>query len=718
MAIAYTDWIPVNCPQKGNISKVIINRTNDSIMFAPVYKTDDNGNNWYACFAGGTGGIFEIAPSNQNIIYTKEWKSIDGGESWFQISPIPCDDWYWQKQIAINPTNPDIVFSADYYNGIYRTTNGGVSWELVQDIYAFWTAYDVLTPSLMYSIVNYIVYKSTDGGNSWTEVYSISNSPYFCGNLIVSNHNLYCLMGEYIYTEMIVKSVDEGSSWSALNLNPENYNISVINDFCIANGVIYAATDKGLYSSNDDGITWERISADYDYLKTVDVTNKILIGSDQSGVSMSSLSADDWRNIGIGPLSHYHSRINTSSNGVTICNDIDGIYKLSQDTLSWHTIIPPIGSHYSYSIAVDFSPQNPNKIFTVLNDKLFISYDAGDDWEFFEELPTNINSNIISISYDESKLFFSLGSSLLRTLNSGASWSIKPIPGTNLYDLHYSNEDILYILDNTGYYYSANNGNTWNSLDSNLPYNGIILADEIYFDVNDNDRLFCNIQIEGEYDRQVYEKPSGSYEWSLVYTGTMLEEEPLILGKIVVEPNSSDLYGSGWLYKLIDDQWIVENWLFRSTDNGASWEQCSDAFNFYSYSNYTFSNYEPYQMLYIDENSNFWLGDVQNMSGVGIDDIGPNSPDKFTLYQNYPNPFNSTTKIKFFLKVNDDVQIKIYNLKGELVKTLISSKLKAGEHNVIWNGKDNEERAVSSGIYFYKVESGNFSKIKKMILFR
>ena len=707
------DWEQINAPQRGNVKKVVINRNDDNILYAviydKIYKTIDNENSWYIIFENtNSSELFSIAPNNQDVIYTKEWKSIDGGESWFQISPIPGISYVSLNQIAINPTKHDIVFSG----GIYRTINGGESWDLVQDIGTYWTAYDDLTSTLLYSIGSYRVCKSTDSGNSWTEVYSISTDPHFFGNLIINNHNLYCLMGVYGNVDMIAKSTDEGSSWTTLNIDPI-YDINNIKDFSIANEIIYAATDKGLYSSNDDGLTWVKISADYDYLESVDVTSKILIGSRSTGVSMSSLSADDWKNIGIEPLSPSQSRINTSSNGVTLCTDHYVIYKFLPDIQFWHTIIPPIGSYF-YKVALSFSHQNADKVFAVLKDQLFSSETSGDDWEFISELPCDISSKVISLSYDDSKIFLeSYSSSLLRTLNGGTSWSIKSIPGSNLYDVHYSGNNILYILDDTGFYYSINEGDTWISLDANLPPEGSISGYDLYYDVNDNDKLFCNIQITGPNGHQVYEKPSGIFGWTLLYTGIVNDQDPLINQKIVTDPNNSDLYGAGYL---LNDQWEFEHWLFRSTNNGTSWEKCTDTFNFYSYSNYVFSNYDPFKMWYIDENSNFWLGDVQNMTGTGI------SPDAIVSNNNvtiYPNPFNPSTSISFSISAKSKIELTIYNIKGQRVKSLLNNTLDSGVHSVVWNGDDDFGKLVSSGVYLYKLNvNGKAVAVKKCLLLK
>lgn len=478
--IIYADWEPINSPRTGCISKVVIDRNNENIMYAinygKVYKTIDNGNSWYIALESTTDnlGIFNVAPNNEDVIYTKEWKSIDKGESWFQITRIPIGNNIWgsQDQLAINPNNPDILFTVDYLTGIYKSTNGGQSWDFVQNSYSIQIAYDFLTPTKLYSIGCHYAYKSNDGGNTWDQVYTLGDSLYFYGNLIIDYHNLYCLIGSCGIENMIGISTDEGNSWTLINIDPT---IEILN-FTIENGTIYAATNNGLYSTTDSGLTWDRISADYDYLLNVDVYNKILVGSNKSGVSLSQIMHDIWKNIGIKKISSYETKIITSTNGTTICNSHSGIYKYLPDTQEWRTMIPPVGSEYPYYSAVEISKFNPDNIFAVIADKLFISYDSGEEWFLLNDLPTNINSKIVSTSPDELKIFISMNESILRSLNVGLSWSTKQIPGSMLYDLHYSDDDVLYIFDDTGYYYSNNNGNSWTSLDSNLPLDSFILS--------------------------------------------------------------------------------------------------------------------------------------------------------------------------------------------------------------------------------------------------
>nr|MBC8416099.1 T9SS type A sorting domain-containing protein [Candidatus Cloacimonadota bacterium] len=85
---------------------------------------------------------------------------------------------------------------------------------------------------------------------------------------------------------------------------------------------------------------------------------------------------------------------------------------------------------------------------------------------------------------------------------------------------------------------------------------------------------------------------------------------------------------------------------------------------------------------------------------------------------NYPNPFNPSTTISFSLKNSSNVKLTVYNVKGQKVTTLVDKHFENGSHTVTWNGKDSNNKSVSSGIYFYKISSGKSSAMKKMLLLK
>ncbi|MCP4705610.1 MAG: T9SS type A sorting domain-containing protein, partial [candidate division Zixibacteria bacterium] len=93
-------------------------------------------------------------------------------------------------------------------------------------------------------------------------------------------------------------------------------------------------------------------------------------------------------------------------------------------------------------------------------------------------------------------------------------------------------------------------------------------------------------------------------------------------------------------------------------------------------------------------------------------------PNDFLLSQNYPNPFNSATTIKYSVPRQSHVSIDIYNLLGQKVKTLIDETKTAGDHTINWDGTDYNGQLVSTGIYYYRITSGDLTVTKKLVLLK
>ena len=117
----------------------------------------------------------------------------------------------------------------------------------------------------------------------------------------------------------------------------------------------------------------------------------------------------------------------------------------------------------------------------------------------------------------------------------------------------------------------------------------------------------------------------------------------------------------------------------------------------------------------------FSWGGPYNFTLVNPLVVGPDGsrlPDRFALSQNYPNPFNPATEIRFDLPTRSHVTLSVYNLLGQRVRALLDEERGAGTWTVTWNGTDENGRAVSSGMYFFKMDAGSFTATRKMILLK
>lgn len=108
--------------------------------------------------------------------------------------------------------------------------------------------------------------------------------------------------------------------------------------------------------------------------------------------------------------------------------------------------------------------------------------------------------------------------------------------------------------------------------------------------------------------------------------------------------------------------------------------------------------------------------EIYSTPSTGIEEFS--SPSSFHLFQNFPNPFNPATTIKFNLPSDNPVQVKIFDIKGELIKTISSDVKLAGENEIVWDGTNDKGIKQPSGVYVYQLSSNANTEARKMILLK
>jgi hypothetical protein len=112
-------------------------------------------------------------------------------------------------------------------------------------------------------------------------------------------------------------------------------------------------------------------------------------------------------------------------------------------------------------------------------------------------------------------------------------------------------------------------------------------------------------------------------------------------------------------------------------------------------------------------------GYVEDVSTSVVDNIpAPSAPIGYALNQNYPNPFNPETTIHYSLAEEGSVRLTIYNVLGQEIVSLVDEHQQSGKYMAVWTGVDAAGSQVSSGLYFYRLEAGDFVSTKKMVLLR
>jgi len=165
--------------------------------------------------------------------------------------------------------------------------------------------------------------------------------------------------------------------------------------------------------------------------------------------------------------------------------------------------------------------------------------------------------------------------------------------------------------------------------------------------------------------------------------------------------------GSAYVFKRTGTSWAQEAKLLAS-DGAAS--------DYFGISVFIFGDYAVVGAAFDNDNGQ-WSGSAYVYNGftspVGVESERAGIPEEFSLSQNYPNPFNPVTTIEYSLLRSGEMSLIIYNLLGEEITRIIDGYQLAGTHAITWN-KSN----VSSGIYFYKLQAGDFVQTKKMLLLK
>ena len=201
-----------------------------------------------------------------------------------------------------------------------------------------------------------------------------------------------------------------------------------------------------------------------------------------------------------------------------------------------------------------------------------------------------------------------------------------------------------------------------------------------------------------------------SYFWAFNYRGEILDGWPIeVLGfNCEASPQVLDIDNDGYANLLLTSSGMRELDLSESAyiwcyDLGIPYNPETIHWDQYGHDRYCTGNYhfvEP------------------PLTGIYADKEEGKLPLQFVLYQNYPNPFNTSTEISFRIlnHAKEGAKLSIYNIRGELIRQLLSAVKTPGKHSFTWDGKDGAGEAVASGIYFYKLTAGDFSETKRMVL--
>lgn len=633
-------------------------------------------------------------------------------------------------QITINAAeNLTSVFFYDANTGwissasgkIFNSTNGGDNWSqqnspTVNNI----NKIKFSSASTGYACgTNGTLIKTTNSGVNWSTVPVPVTKDLFSldarGNLVfaVSKDGL------------MLRSTDNGITWNVFNykavIAPDITGVSIPNDstifICGEGGFIQKSTNKGVTFENQSNPSWSEMRSVYFY----NSMNGWSIGSNNM-VLRTINSGQNWY----------------MPNGTTI-------------DLSWSLKIPL--NFYTSSGNVFYqSTWNKKEIFVTNSNKLYRSLDIGETWsQIGTTMPYGSISNSLFVSPKDTNLILvaidsidNMHGKVLRSTNYGQSWQItfsanRSSDGIPI-GIDPNHTDTLYYGPTDSMMFKTTNfGLTWSPLGSYRFENNCAIK------VLNNHSNIIIVGSANSFGNKGLITRSTDYgaTWTIVDSNRgPYPEVPAISGSILDSVLYATMYQGN------------EGGLKRSTNLGLTWnninidnsawgfDRAGDDANAICYAPWEYPATIPAYISY-DRGIHFTplppMGVVNNFSvyfynrnnlllqqsvgfyklkatvsvPIGIEPISNQVPLDYSLLQNYPNPFNPSTNIRFGIPKTSAVKLEVYDILGRKTAVLVNNKLNGGEYEVKWNAE-----TISSGVYFYKLSTEDFTITKKMILLK
>ena len=393
-----------------------------------------------------------------------------------------------------------------------------------------------------------------------------------------------------------------------------------------------------------------------------------------------SFSQQNFWQITNAPTSLKVVSIDTKSTGyVFIAAEDDGVYRTTNSGQEWEQINNGINYVFMLSIKVAMN----GDIFSG-SLGVYRSTNNGENWN----QSGTLNAAVFCFLFQPNGfILVGTGGGVYRSTDNGSSWI--PVnngfPGPSGIDVHTlasnSAGDIFAGTSHYGIFRSTDNGDNWTEINIGLP----VYPDVRTILINDSDHLFAGIVFNGVY----CSTDNGSNWFSSGIPGT-------IVNSLIINSSGqifAGTYGDG---------------VFITTDNGVNWDQIN--------SGLTDLNV---RCLAVDSDDFVYVGTdsgVFKSISPTTEVLNPNDifvPTNFSLNQNYPNPFNPSTKISWQVPVGSWQTLKIYDVLGNEVATLVDEYKPSGSYEIEWDAS-----GLPSEVYFYQLKSNEFIETKKMILMK
>ncbi len=761
-----TTGLTFSISEGNRITRLLISPASNSILFASVWNGDPGTSGiWKTTNAGvswlmRTNNLWtdiEFKPGDPTVMYASSYgygdtyinRSSDSGENWGAFKVAPSGR---RGQLAVSAHDANIVYllasnSIGGVNGIYKSTNSGITFAKVNNN-------TLVEPGML----GYYTDGSGDSSGQGSYDLCIAVNP--------SDENTIFIGGITTW-----KSTDGGVTWKANNNwtsssgpPPYNYNTSgvpvVHADKHILkyqnNTTLFEGNDGGIYVTNDGGTTWDDLTNGM----VISQVYRIGVSQSNSSIVLNGLqdngsklyNAGFWTDVTGGDgmecivdfsdanymyATYVRGEIYRSTNGgfsfpTTISANIPG----GQPTGAWVT---------PYVI----DPNSSSTLFAGY-DKVWKTTDRGNNWDSVsQQLSAGTKLRSLAIAPSNSSVLYTADqTNMWKTTDGGATdWSVVNLPAISNYITYIcvKNNDpsTLWITlggytDGSKVFESTDGGSSWTNISTGLP-NLPVMSIVQYKTAADRNVLFVGTDV------GVYVK-DGANSWAAFNNGlpNVVVSELEILYTGGTDKLRAGTFGRGLWETDIDnllpvelasftasfkENHVVLNWLTktevnnngfeveRKTDNSktANWKNIgfvegngnSNTQKTYKFEDKTISNGTyKYRLKQIDNDGQF---KYSNTAEVLINAI----PKAFALSQNFPNPFNPSTKINYQISKSEFVSLRVYDILGNEVSTLVNEKKSPGNYEANFNAA-----SLTSGVYFYQIKAGSFVQTKKMTLIK
>jgi photosystem II stability/assembly factor-like uncharacterized protein len=635
--------------------------------------------------------------------YDGIFKSTDGGNNWQDISM----NQYSVEVTCMAYDNLYVYLGTNYY-GIFRTSNQGLNWEpaAIANHNYISSMYAVQGRVYASSSSNSYLYVSTDYGNNWQLNMNkdVKTMIYHNGFLIAGcNNDVY-------------RSSDFGNTWEQSDVIFQNMNYPEIT----ANGNdLYLEGRSGVYRSSDNAQTWTQLNAPTaGYNNSITISNNDLFLASDSGLYKSSDFGNSWSEVNLTRNLRMFTRVK-SAGDVLLAGTFLSLYRSVDSGTTWESV----NFNFNRESITHVAAYGSN-VFAGFLGGAFTSYNCGDVW--LESFNNRERHGIRALDISENILYAGMfDHRLLKSSDNGLTWCEIPSDapgGFRITAIDVKGEQILFgVTRNSapvggGIHYSSDNGLNWSVLggskngvtDVAINNNYLYVASPLYLRGKDVSS--------SEWDTLINYKTNGieiSNNYIFAYTAQGLKRSSdngvtwvdITNGLDTSNSFNDMLYFNNRLYIAFDS-------IFVSTNDGDRWYSIN-----YGLSDSTITKIAANdKYIFAATGSGVWRCPIDIIVKSPL--INSNVPGKYYLSQNYPNPFNPSTKIKFSIPPSKGARgmiarLCIYDILGREIAVLVNEGLKPGTYEVEWDAS-----SYPSGVYFYKLNTGNYRDTKKMVLLK